>query len=100
MPLDNNHSTDITFKQSQTKNETFNVLEKYHQILLKENMKAAPDISHFFLTRVKLLGHIIEDITITPLKSRIVAIIKLQPPSNKKKIQEFLGMLNFLSEYV
>ena len=25
---------------------------------------------------------------------------KLQPPTNKKKIQEFLGMLNFLSKYV
>ena len=85
--------------QSQTKNEMFNVLEKNHRILLKENIKAAPDKSHFF-TRVKFLGHIIEENTITPFKSRIDAIIKLQPPSNKKKIQEFLGMLKFLSKYV
>ena len=63
-------------------------------------MKAAPDKAHFFLTRLKFLGHIIERNTITPLKSRIDAIQKLQPPSNKKKIQEFLGMLNFLSKYV
>ena len=35
---------DDVFMQSQTKkNEMFNVLEKYHQILLRENMKAAPD---------------------------------------------------------
>ena len=26
----------------------FNALDKYHQILLKENMKAAPDKSQFF----------------------------------------------------
>ena len=45
-------------------------------------MKAAPDKSHFLLTRVKFLGHIIEKNTITPLKSRIDAI---QPPTNKKK---------------
>ena len=63
-------------------------------------MKAAPDKSHFFLTRVKFLGHIIERNTITPSKSRIDAIQKLQPPTNKKKIQEFLGMLNFLIKYV
>ena len=76
-------------------------LKKYHQILLqKKNMKAAPDKSHFFLTRVKFLGNIIESNAITPLKSRIDAIQKLQPPSNKKKIQEFFGMLNFLSKYV
>ena len=91
---------DDVFMQSQTKDEMFNVLEKYHQILQNENLKAAPDKSHFFLTRVKFLGHNIERKTITPLKSRIDAIQKLQPPTNKKKIQELLGMLNFLSKYV
>ena len=91
---------DDVFMQSQTKKEMFNVLEQYHQILQNENLKAAPDKSHFFLTKVKFLGHNIERKTITPLKSRIDAIQKLQPPTNKKKIQEFLGMLNFLSKYV
>ena len=92
---------DDVFMQSQTKNEIFIVLDKYHQIVLKENMKAAPDKSHSFLTRVNFLGHNIEGNTITSLKSRIDAIIKLlQPPSNKKKIQEILGMLNFLDSYV
>ena len=86
--------------QSQTKDEMFIVLEKFHQFLQNENMKAAPDKSHFFLTRVKFLGHIIKKDTITPLKSRIDAIQKLQPPTYKKKIQEFLGMLNFLSKLV
>ena len=86
--------------QSQPKDEMFLVLEKYHLILQNKNMEAAPDKSHFFLTRVKSLGHIKEKDTITPLKSRIDAIQKLQPPTNKKKIQEFLGMLNFLSKYV
>ena len=65
---------DDVLMQSQTKEETFTVLEHYHQILKNENMKAAPDKSHFFLTRVKFLGHIIERNTITPLKSRIDAI--------------------------
>ena len=52
-------------------------------------MKAAPDKSHFFLTRVKFLGHIIERNTITPSKLRIDAIQKLQPPTNKKKSKNF-----------
>ena len=89
---------DDVFMQSQTKDEMFIILEQYHQILKFENMKAAPDKSHFFRARVKFLGYIIERNTITPLKSRIHAIQKLQPPT--KKIQEFLGMLNFLSKYV
>ena len=88
------------FMQSQTKDETFTVLEQYPKFLQNENLKAAPDKSQFFLTRVKFLGHNIERNTVTPLKSRIDAIQKLQPPTNKKTIQEFLGMLNFLSKYV
>ena len=86
--------------QSQTKDEMLTVLEQYLQILKNENMKAAPEKSHFFLTGVKFLGHIFERNTITPLRSRIDAIQKLQPPTNKKKIPEFLGMVNFLSKYV
>ena len=91
---------DDVFMQSQTKEEMFTVLEHFHKILQNENLKAAPDKSHFFLTRVKFLGHNIERNTITPLKSRFDAIQKLQPPTNKKKIQEFLGMINFLNKYV
>ena len=91
---------DDVFMQSQTKDEMFIILEQYHQILKNENMKAAPDKPHFFLTRVKFLGHIIERNTITPLISRIDTNQKLQLATNKKKIKEFLGMLNFLSKYV
>ena len=91
---------DDVFMQSQTKDEMFTVLEKYHKIIQNENLKAAPNKSHFFLTRVKFLGHNIERNTITPLKSRIDAIQKLQPPTKQKKIQKFPGMLNFLSKYV
>ena len=95
-----NHKLDDVFMQSQTENEMFTVLEQYHKILQIENLKAAQDKSHFFLTRVKFLGHNIKRNTITPLKSRIDAIQKLQATTNKKKIQEILGMLNFLSKYV
>ena len=35
------------FIQSQTKQELFNVLDTYHYNLLRENMKAAHDESHF-----------------------------------------------------
>ena len=81
---------DDVFMQSQTKHEMFQVLNDYYQILLKEKMKAALYKSQFFLTRDKFLGHIIEGNTNTPIKSRIVAIIKLQPPSILKKSKNFV----------
>ena len=86
--------------QSQIKDEMFTVLEKFYQIVLHEHLKAALDKPHFFLTRVKFLGHIIDTNTITPFKFRIDVIQKLQPPFNLTKIQEFHGMLNFLTKYV
>ena len=67
---------DNVFMPSQTKDEMFTVLGKYHQILKKKNTKAAPDKSHFFLTRVKFLGHIIKKDTVAPMKSRIEATQK------------------------
>ena len=59
---------DDVFMQSQTKDQMFTVLEQYHKFLQNEILKAAPDKSHFFLTRVKILGHTIERNNITPLK--------------------------------
>ena len=82
--------------QSKTKDEMFISLEKNHQILQNENMKAAPDKSHFFLTRVKFLGHIIEKDTITSLKSQIDAIQKPQPPTNKKENSRISWNVKFL----
>ena len=83
---------DDVFMQSQTKEEMLTVSEHYHKILQNENLKAAPDKSHFFLTRVKFLGHNIERNTITPLKSRIDAIQKQlsnfsQMPNAAKSLQ-------------
>ena len=76
---------DDVFMQSQTKDEMFAVLEKNHQLLQNENMKAAPRQITFFLnTRKSSWTHYWKN-TITPLKSSIDATQKLQPPTNKKK---------------
>ena len=68
----------------------FTVLEQYHKILQNENMKAAPNKSHFFLTRVKFLGHNIEQNTITPLKSRIDLFKNFSHQQLKRKSKNFL----------
>ena len=44
---------DDVFMQSQTKEELFTVLEKYHKTSQNGNMKAAPDKSHFLLTHYR-----------------------------------------------
>ena len=77
-------------------------LTKYEFLIkcfLKKTWKQ-PRIIHIFSHSVNFLGHIIEGNTIILLKSFKDAIIKPQPLSNKNKIPEFLGTLNFLCKYV
>ena len=79
------------------KNET---LIECHKILLKENLKAAPNKTYFMLKKVKFLGHIIEDKKVKPLISRIHGFQKLEPPTRMKALQRYLGTINFLAKYV
>ena len=49
---------DDSLLQSHTKAEMFTIFREYHQ-LRKGGLKAAPDKTHFFLRKVKFLGHVI-----------------------------------------
>ena len=75
-------------------------LNEYHTFLENENPKAAPDKSFFFLDPVKFLGHQIQNNHIYPLKSKIDGFLKLQPPKNKKEVQNYVGYLTFISKYI
>ena len=87
---------DDAFMQSQNKDEMFYSLEQYNKTLQNKNLKAAPDKSHFFLIRDKFLEHNTEQNTITPLKSRIDASQKFQPPTNKNKNSRVSWKVEFL----
>ena len=76
----------------------FETLIEYHKVLLKENLKAAPDKTYFMLKKVKFLGHIIEDKKVKPLTSRIDGFQKLEPPTSMKALQRYLGTINFFSQ--
>ena len=75
-------------------------LIQYHKVLLKENLKAAPDKTYFMLKKVIFLGHIIEDKKVKPLTSRIDGFQKLEPAKSMKAHQRSLGTINFLAKYV
>ena len=52
---------DDIFIQTNSYDHMYETLTEYHKVLLKENLKAAPDKTYFMLKKVKFLGHIIED---------------------------------------
>ena len=91
---------DDIFFQTNSYPQMYETLIEYHKILLKENLKAAPDKTYFMLKKVKFPGHIIEDKKVKPLTSRIDGFQKLEPPSSMKALQRYLGTKNFLAKYV
>ena len=89
---------DDVLMQTHTINDMFNIIIQYHEILKEQNIKAAPDKSFFFLTEVKFLGNTIKKNEVRPLQKKIDAFLNLQSPNSKKKVQEFIGFLTFISK--
>ena len=72
---------DDIFIRTNSYEQMYETLIEYHKIMLKENLKAAPDKTYFMLKKIQFLGHIIEDKKVKPLTSRIDGFQKLESPT-------------------
>ena len=77
---------DDVFIQDTATDTMLRKLNEYHTVLENEHLKVAPDKSFFFLDSVKFLGHQIQNNHIYPVKSKIDAFLKLQPPKKDSKL--------------
>ena len=72
--------------------------------LIKHGLKISPKKCVLFRTSLTYMGHtlMVKDKVpyITPLKSRIDAITKMNPPTNVKECRQFCGMVNYLSMFL
>ena len=91
---------DDSLLQSHTKAEMFTIIHEYHQLLRKGGLKAAPDKTHFFLGKVKFLGHVISEQGIQPVAKRIKILQNLNSPESKRDVMKVLGCLGFYSCYI
>ena len=70
-------------------------------VLLNNGLKISPRKCHFFRTNLQYMGNKIfiqnKTICVKPLRSRLEAIQRLQPPATVKGWRNFVGMVNFLS---
>ena len=77
------------------------LLENLLIALVAHGLKLSPRKCQLFMRHLVYLGNVfhIKDgmITITPMKSRIEAIQKLQAPSTAKACKSFCGVVNYLS---
>ena len=76
-------------------------LEDLLKDLLKNSLKISPKKCQSFRTILQYMGHEIfiqnKRVCLQPLRSRLEAIQKLQPPSTVKGCRSFAGMVNALS---
>ena len=72
--------------------------------LIRNGLKISPKKCKLFKTKLVYMGHqlLIEDKTpkITPMKSRVEAILKLNAPKTPKGCKQFCGMVNYLSIFL
>ena len=71
------------------------VLERCNEIRIKLNRK-----STFLCKEVKYIGHIITPEGLKPDPEKITAITHIPPPTDKKDIQRFLGMVTYLARHI
>ena len=82
------------------KEKMFQIIIKFHHLMRKSGMKAAPDKTEYFLRKVKYLGHNISEFGISPVESRVKSIQALKSPEDKKGVMRVLGCFNFYSKYI
>ena len=77
---------------------------KLFKALIRNGLKISPKKCQLFKKKLVYMGHtmVIEDglPKLKPLKTRIEAILKLEPPKTIKGCRSFCGMVNYLSIYL
>ena len=80
-----------------------NKLEDLLKALLKNGLKISPKKCQLFRTSLQYMGNEIfiqnRKACVQPLRNRLEAIQRLQPPTTMKGCRSFAGMVNFLSMF-
>ena len=78
-------------------------LEDLLKALLKNGFKISPKSASYSKSELQYMGNTIfikdRKVCVKPLRSRIEAILKLEPPQMQKVCRSFMGMVNFLSMF-
>ena len=77
-------------------NETvYDVLKQCRDV----NLKLNKDKCHFRCTSIPFFGEIVSRDDIQPDHRKVKALTKILPPNNKKELQTFLGIINYLGKF-
>ena len=84
---------DDTIMQSQSKNQTFTVINEYHTFLRKAGLRAAPNKTFFSQKKAKFFVHVISPEEIQPIAKRVKDLKNLKSPESKREVMRNPGRL-------
>ena len=86
-----------------SKESHMNKLEDILNALLKNGLNVSPKKCQLFRTNLQYMGNEIfienKKVCVKPLRNRLEAIQRLQPPKTPKECRSFAGVVNFLSMF-
>ncbi|KAI5743540.1 hypothetical protein M8J77_019372 [Diaphorina citri] len=83
-----------------TKEEHDGKLEKVLEIARVNNIRFNPEKCIFNVSKVKFLGHVIDENGIHIDDEKVKAIMNLPAPTNRKELERFLGSMNYLAKFI
>ena len=91
---------DDTVMQTQTAEDMYSVIKKYHLLLRKAGLKAQPEKTKLFWRKVKFLGDVVGKDGIQPVKKKFEDLKALKTPEKKRDVMRVLACLGFYSMYI
>jgi len=85
---------------SATLEEHFLHLEAFFGVLDENGLTINPAKCVFAVRSLKFLGHLVDENGIRPLPKHVTAVQGVQPPTDIKQLQRFLGMINFYRRFL
>ena len=71
-------------------------LNYFMKRVLERNLKLNPSKVQFKLRKIRFMGHVITEDGVLPDPGKVESIIEMPIPNDKRSVQRFLGMVNYL----
>ena len=85
---------------SKTKEDHLRHLKNVFDCIKTSGIKVVPSKMHLFQEQIELLGREINSSGINATDKYCKKILELEPPVNKRQLQRFLGMTNWLHSFI
>ena len=86
---------DLLVMSSSTFNDHLECLDTVFARLSEAGLKVNAKKLHFVQAKVKYLGYLITRHGIQPLPKKVDTFQNIAPPTNKKQLHQFIGLINY-----